>query len=122
MCANRAHTEMNDLKREAALSRLTKILEMLEASPNEPFLHYSLGMEYVSAGDDVSAADSFHRATELSPDDSAPYFQHGQALVRMNEISAARQVLQQGIEAARRSQNQHAIEEMSGFLADLTDS
>jgi hypothetical protein len=76
-------------------------------------------MELDKEGDhDASLA----RFAELSRDDP-PYvpafFMAGQQLVRLNRINEARQILRDGIAAARIQNDSHAVGEMSEFLASL---
>lgn len=61
----------------------------------------------------------FQELIQRSTDYVPAYQQAGQALVRMGRGSEARELFSRGIEAARRQGNQHAAEEMQGFLAGL---
>ena len=101
------------------MSRREKIEAMLADDPGDTFLRYSLAMELDKEGDhDASLA----RFAELSRDDP-PYvpafFMAGQQLVRLNRINEARQILRDGITAARIQNDSHAAGEMSEFLASL---
>jgi len=42
-----------------------------------------------------------------------------QTLIRADRAGEARSMLQQGIECARRTRNQHALSEMQGMLEEL---
>src|SRR5438105_14081978 len=102
-----------------AKTRKQQLEEMLADSPDDPFLHYCLAMECVSAKDDDSATKTFARVLELDRDYVAAYMQAGQALARRGKSDEARAIFQQGIEAARRTGNEHALGEMLGFLDGL---
>ncbi len=100
-------------------SRKQQIEEMLAEDPNDPFLRYGLAMEYVSAGQDEEAVRCFEDLLRTSPDYVPGYMQAGRALVRLNRLEEARTVFQSGIAAAQNQGDQHAAEEMTGFLDGL---
>lgn len=100
-------------------SRKQQIEEMLAEDPNDPFLRYGLAMEYVSAGQDEEAVHSFEQLLQASPDYVPGYMQAGRALVRLDRLEQARSIFQAGIAAAKRQGDQHAAEEMTGFLEGL---
>src|SRR5438552_18146145 len=100
-------------------SRKEQIEEMLLESPDDPFLLYGLAMENVSAGDDETALRTFSRLVQLDRDYVPAYHQAGQLLARRDRTDEAKTMFQQGIEAARRTGNEHALGEMQGFLDGL---
>jgi Flp pilus assembly protein TadD len=104
----------------AGKTRRQQIEEMLREEPNDPFLRYGLAMEHVSERDDEQAVRCLQELSALAPDYLAAYMQAAQALIRLGRISEARETLNRGIPLARRQGNQHAAEEMQGFLANLT--
>jgi Tfp pilus assembly protein PilF len=100
-------------------SRRQQIEELLADDPNDPFLRYGLAMEYVSAGEDQSALARFEELFAMAPEYVPAYLQAGQALVRLGETGKARDMFTRGIAVARRQGEQHAAEEMQGFLTGL---
>lgn len=100
-------------------SRKQQIEEMLAEDPNDPFLRYGLAMEYVSAGQDEEAVRCFEQLLQASPDYVPGYMQAGRALARLDRIEQAQALFQAGIAAAKQQGDQHAAEEMSGFLEGL---
>lgn len=106
----------------AKTARMEKIESMLSEDPMDSFLRYSLGMEYASIGDDTTAVAKFRELISLKPEDSESvpaYHMAGQALARLGKESEARQILEQGIQLARRVGNHHAAGEMDGLLSTL---
>lgn len=101
-------------------SRKQQIEEMLTEDPNDPFLRYGLAMEYVSAGQDEEAVRCFEQLLQVAPDYVPGYMQAGRALVRLDRMEEARAIFQAGIAAARQQGDQHAAEEMAGFLEGLS--
>jgi Flp pilus assembly protein TadD len=101
-------------------SRKQQLEAMLADEPNDPFLHYGLAMEYVSEGNDAEAVRRFRELLARTPDYVPAYLQAGQALLRLGDTDTARTLLETGIPVARGQGNQHAAEEMQGFLASIS--
>lgn len=101
------------------MTRREKLEEMLKSSPDDPFLHYGLAMEHRTAGAWEEALAELQKVLELDPDYVAAYFHRGQLLAEQGAVEPARQSLQIGIEAARRTGDEHAAQEMTGLLASL---
>ena len=99
------------------MSRLDKIEQMLASDPDDVFLHFSLAMEYVKQERYEDALCTFARVNEMDADYVPAYFQRAHALVTLNRNNEARQVLQQGIAAAKRVGDSHATSQMSQMLA-----
>ena len=91
-----------------APSRRQKIEAMLAESPDDAELRYMLAMEYVSAGDDPEAVQSFQELIKRAPQYPPAYHQAGRALQRLNRIAEARALLLQGIPIAVGIGDQHA--------------
>lgn len=105
----------------AGTSRKQKILDMLADDPNDAFLRYGLGMEYLSEGDQESALRTFQELTQVVPDYVPGYQQAGQVLVKLGRTDEARDFFRRGIAAAQQTGNLHARDEMQGFLASLDE-
>jgi thioredoxin-like negative regulator of GroEL len=103
----------------SAKTRKQQLEEMLAEDPKDPFLRYGLAMEHAGEGDDEGAARCFQELMTAAPDYVPAYLQAGQVLIRLGRTDQARNVLQRGVVAARRQGEQHAAEEMQGFLAGL---
>ena len=100
-------------------SRVAALKQVLEANPDDAFARYALGMEYSSSGDTDAALAEFQRLLASHPDYTNGYFMAAQTLIRADRAGEARSMLQQGIECARRTRNQHALSEMQGMLEEL---
>ena len=103
-----------------AKTRKQQIEEMLADDPNDPFLRYGLAMEYVSAGDDAAAVRCLHELITVAPDYVPAFQQLGQTLVRLDRSAEARQAWTQGVQVAQKTGNQHARDEMQGFIENLS--
>ncbi|HZP22598.1 MAG TPA: tetratricopeptide repeat protein [Terriglobales bacterium] len=100
-------------------TRIAALKQILEANPNDAFARYALGLEYSGSGDTATALAEFERLLAAHPDYTNGYFMGAQTLVRADRLTEARRLLEQGIECARRTRNQHALAEMEGMLAEL---
>ena len=103
-----------------AKTRRQQIEEMLADDPNDPFLRYGLAMEYVGAGDDAAAVRCLHELITVAPDYVPAFQQLGQTLVRLDRSAEARQAWTQGVQVAQKTGNQHARDEMQGFIENLS--
>jgi tetratricopeptide (TPR) repeat protein len=100
-------------------SRVAALKELLAANPDDAFARYALGLEYSGSGDTDAAMAEFQRLLASHPDYTNGYFMAAQTLARADRNDEARALLQQGIESARRTRNQHAQAEMEGMLEEL---
>lgn len=111
--------EQNQMEAKQPASRLEILKSMVAQNPNDPFSRYGLAMEYRNGGDPEAAMVEFRSLMAANPDYVAAYFHGGQTLERMGLADEAREVYQKGIEAARRTGNEHARGEMEAALAML---
>jgi tetratricopeptide (TPR) repeat protein len=79
-------------------------------------------VEYSGSGDTDAAVAEFQALLAAHPDYTNGYFMAAQTLARADRVEEARTMLQQGIESARRTRNQHALAEMAGMLDELDRS
>lgn len=105
----------------AGKTRQQQIEEMLDQDPDDAELHYMLAMEHAGRGDDEGAVRCFRRLFAVAPEHIAAYHQAGRALHRLGKIDEARDVLQRGIAAARKKNDDHAAGEMAELLTHLSD-
>ena|SRR5215510_9623540 len=102
-------------------NRLQLLTEFLQQNPSDPFARYGLAMEYSKAGQTEQALAEFNKLLELHPDYTNGYFMAAQTLERAARTAEAKKMLEEGVEAARRTGNQHALAEMSGMLEELSN-
>ena len=93
--------------------------QFLEQNPNDAFARYGLAMEYSKAGQTEQALAEFNKLLELHPDYTNGYFMAAQTLERTGRTPEAKQMLEKGVEAAKRTGNKHALSEMTGMLEEL---
>ena len=95
-------------------------LEKLLGGPRDgALLRYSLGNEWLKAGDPAKAARYFRAAVELDPKYSAAWKLLGRALAESGDEQAAFVAYQQGIAAAQARGDVQAAKEMTVFARRL---
>lgn len=106
----------------ARTPRMEQIEALLADDPDDAFLRYGLAMEHAGSGDDACCVEVLRNLitlTAVSPYIPA-YLQAGQALVRLDRIDEACDVLRQGIAAAAAAGDLHAQGEMQGLLDSIS--
>jgi tetratricopeptide (TPR) repeat protein len=102
------------------MNRLQMLTEFLQQNPGDAFARYGLAMEYSKTGQTEQALAEFNRLLEIHPDYTNGYFMAAQVLERAGRTPEAKQMLERGIDAARRTKNKHALSEMTGMLEELS--
>jgi tetratricopeptide (TPR) repeat protein len=95
------------------------LTEFLEHNPSDAFGRYGLAMEYAKAGQTETALEQFAKLLQLHPDYTSGYFMAAQTLAGLGRTPEAKKMLENGIEAAKRTGDKHAQSEMSGMLEEL---
>ncbi|NLF33201.1 MAG: tetratricopeptide repeat protein [Planctomycetes bacterium] len=99
------------------MTRIDSIRKLLAASPDDTFLLYSLGMELMTAGRAVEAAEAFERVLRIDPDYLAAYGQLGRALEAAGDRDAAVERYRAGLAVAQRQGDHHAADRFRLWLA-----
>ena len=103
-----------------AMDKIALLQEILAQNPNDAFARYGLAMEHASQGDTATALDQFQQLTTAHPDYAAGYQMSAQLLLKSGRDGEARQRLEAGVAAARRTGNALALSEMSAMLDELS--
>jgi Tfp pilus assembly protein PilF len=98
---------------------MRRLRQMLQRQPDDPFLLYGLAMEYKKAGDAGRALEYFDHVLRRDPNYCYAYYQRAQVHESLGDVDAAKRTLRQGIEAARRSGDAHALSEIEAALTLL---
>jgi tetratricopeptide (TPR) repeat protein len=101
------------------MSRIDVIKKIAESQPNDPFPRYGLAMEYKNAGHAEEAHATFTELEARWPEYVAAYLMHGNLLASMHRLAEARGVYEQGIAAARKKGDGHALGELESALSNL---
>jgi predicted Zn-dependent protease len=100
-------------------TRRQKLEELLVKNPCDAFTLYGLALECVNSGDFPAAESYFRALLQANPDYVPGYQMYAQSLAKNNRSGEAKAVLAQGVQAASRTGNQHALSEMESFLSEL---
>lgn len=99
--------------------RIEKIKDFLKSTPADSFLNHALALEYVKAGDEISARIHFEINLTGSPAYVATYYHLGKLLERIGEQEKAISVYEQGMEQAKAAKDMHSYNELQGAYEDL---
>jgi len=100
-------------------SAIDNLEKLLAAGKETALLRFSLGNEYLKAGDAPTAAVHLRRAAELDPGYSAVWKLLGKALSEGGLHAEALAAYRQGVEVAQARGDQQAAKEMQVFARRL---
>lgn len=92
---------------------------MLARGQDNALLRYSLGVEYLKAGEPAKATEQFRRALSHDSNYSAAWKLLGKALAESGDNVAARDAYENGIRVAEERGDIQASKEMAVFLKRL---
>ena len=98
---------------------IANLEKMLGGPRDGALLRYSLGNEWLKAGDPAKAVDLLRSATELDANYSAAWKLLGKALAENGEFQAALDAYEQGIRVAQARGDIQAAKEMTVFAKRL---
>jgi predicted Zn-dependent protease len=101
------------------MNKIAALTEILQADPANAFARYGLAMEHISAGNTDVALAEFANLIQHSPDYVPAYQMSAQTLAKLGRTEDALDRLHNGIAAANRTGNQHALAEMEALRDDL---
>ena len=102
------------------MDKIAAFHEILTLDPSNAFARYGLAMEYLAQNSPEVALTEFSVCTQHNPDYVPAYQMSAQTLVKLNRTEEALTRLHEGIAAANRTNNQHALAEMEALRDDLT--
>jgi FimV-like protein len=105
----------------AQSDRIEKLKEFLAADPHDSFIRHALAMEYLALGEEGTARRLLEEVLERDADATGSYYQLGKLLERVGETTAALQWYERGMEAARRTGEKRAFNELRTAYDDLVD-
>ncbi len=103
------------------LSRIDMIIEMLRDEPDDLFLNYTLGLEYVAELSLNDAEFQFKKSLVLNENYIAAYYQLGKLFESQLKNTEALHYFKLGLEQAKRQKNNKAINEFGEAVFMLED-
>ncbi len=101
------------------MDKIAALNEILQLDPTNAFARYGLAMEHVSQGNLPAALTEFNTLIGHNPDYVPAYQMSAQTLAKSGQTEAALTRLHEGIAAANRTGNAHALAEMEAMREDL---
>ena len=99
--------------------RIEMIKSMLATSPENVFLHYSLGMEYLSAGRADDAVAEFRACIARDASYLPAYVEAGKALRQAGRLDEAREIFATGRQLAEAAGDTHMSDHIRQQLESL---
>ena len=96
--------------------RLEILKNMVAQNPTDSFARYGLAMEYAKAGSLEEAVAEYRALLSINPDYAYACYHGGQALEKLGRLDEAREMYTRGIEAAERTGDSHARDELQAAL------
>src|ERR1035437_7127855 len=104
------------------MDKLAALNEILQLDPTNAFARYGLAMEHIAQGNPETALVEFAALIVHNPDYVPAYQMSAQTLVTLGRTDSALARLHEGIAAANRTGNQHALAEMEAMRDELAHS
>jgi tetratricopeptide (TPR) repeat protein len=102
------------------VNRLQKLLDFLENEPNDPFLKYALATEYVNSNQTDKALAFYEDLINNHADYVGTYYHLGKLYETLNRKAEAIKIYQDGMLAARKSNDMHAFSELQAVYNSAT--
>ena len=103
------------------MSRIEKLLEMMESSGQDSFLQHALALEYIKIGNDEDARNLFNQLLHREPGYVGSYYHLGKLLERVGDLEGAVGTYRRGMEEAKKADDKHSYNELQGALEELED-
>lgn len=103
------------------LSRLDMLIDLLSKEPNDVFLTYALGIEYLAELDLSDAEEYFKKTLALNADYIPAYYQLGKLYESQVKNAEALQFFKEGLTKAMSQKNSKAINEFNEAIFMLED-
>jgi predicted Zn-dependent protease len=102
------------------MDKIAALSEILQLDPTNAFARYGLAMEHLNQGHTDTALIEFDTLIQHNPDYVPGYQMSAQTLAKLGRTEEALDRLHNGIAAANRTGNQHALAEMDALREDLS--
>jgi Tfp pilus assembly protein PilF len=103
------------------VERIEKIKQFLKNTPKDSFLQHALALEYIKSGQDDKAKTLFENILSQDPAYIGSYYHMAKLLERINNIPAAINYYEKGMEAAKKAGDMHALNELKAAKEGLEE-
>ena len=102
--------------------RINELKNLLKDDPEDAFLHYAMGLEYVKEGNTLLALERFEILLDKYPDYLPVYYQAAHLYLEVSDREQAEKTFKEGIALAMRLDENKTLLELSNaynnFLYD----
>ncbi len=102
------------------MDKIALFTQILEQNPADSFTRYGLAMAFATEGNPDAALAEFETLIAQAPDYVPAYQMSAQTLVKLGRTEEAATRLHEGIAAANRTNNQHALAEMEALRDEIS--
>ncbi len=103
----------------AMTTRKEQIIQMLQENKNDAFLHYVLGLEYLSENNLSHAQQQFQKTIELDEQYTPAYYQLGLLLYKLNQKEESLNILNKGFYLSKEKQKNKDIAEFQSAITNI---
>lgn len=103
------------------LSRIDMLIDLLKKEPEDIFLNYALGIEYIAELSLVDAERQFKKVLEMNPDYIPCFYQLGKLFESQLKNEDALTYYKAGLQKAVEQKNNKAINEFNEAIFMLED-
>ncbi|RUM28301.1 MAG: hypothetical protein DSY42_08595 [Aquifex sp.] len=101
------------------MNRIEYFKNLLEKNPENPMVHYSLGLEYYKVKDYENAIKHLTKYLQLQEDEGAAYRTLAKCYEEMGEFQKAIEVLEEGIKQAMKFNRPSMAQEYQQWIEEL---
>ena len=101
--------------------RINQLKTFLEEEPNDPFLQYSLALEYLKMEQDDTALTIFENLLKDHEDYLPTYYHCGKLYEKLNKKEEAIACYEKGILLARKQNHSRTLREINESLNNLRE-
>jgi Tfp pilus assembly protein PilF len=101
------------------MSRIEKIIELLNTDPKDSFLNHALAMEYIKIGNAEAAINLLDKLLEFDPGYVGSYYHLAKLYESVGDTSKAIATYENGLVVAQQAGDRHAFNELRSALDEL---
>lgn len=101
------------------ISRIDELILLHKEDPNDPFLLYAIGLEYLSRSNYELAISYFNQTILKQPRYTAAYYQLGKIFIELDITDVAKKYILEGIQSAQLEKNFKAVTELNQLLDEI---
>ena len=102
------------------MSRVEKLLAMLQDNANDAFLQHALALEYIKLAQDDLALTTFENLLTANPDYVGSYYHLAKLQEKRGAVEQAIITYEKGMAVAQKLNDRHAYGELHGAWEELT--